>query len=589
MNRFTEASKQAVIDRMDAIAVVEDYLRLEKKSGRYWGLCPFHHEKTPSFSVDPDRKLYYCFGCHKGGTIVDFIMEMDKLKFGEAIESLAGRFGVELVYEAGSVPVDTEKKDRIEALEELYRRVAVTFHHLLMEKPDGEGAKRYIIERGFNINTVNRFRLGYAPADRSWLYRFLTKKGGFSESFLASSGLFSVKYPRSAFFSDRVMFPITNKYGGTVAFGGRILSGEGPKYINSPESELFKKGHNLFALDLAIPDIRKTRTVYLAEGYMDVIALHQAGIGNAVAPLGTAFTEDQAKLLKRWAEKVCLMLDTDAAGQNAAAKAILNCRKNGLNCAVVVPNRGECKDPADILQKYGNEALQKTVEYCISDFDYLLSQSKLLTAEKSRAVAFLFPYLSVLDSEVSRDDCIRIIADEFGIDPQAIQDDYRKEEVRGTRKTAVQTGEGEKIRMNGELCLMAAVFVHPELFKDLRGRLSADELDDPHAKDLYFILEDRFRNDLQDRSGDPGFLNGIEDGALRDFILRQNVSGAFSNPEKILKDGTARIKAKVLERKRQEIIRALHSSDLPGIRQEGLLAEKIHIDAELVRLKETSE
>ena len=301
MARITEASKQAVLNRLDAVAVMEDYLRLEKKSGRYWGLCPFHHEKTSSFTVDPDRKLYYCFGCHKGGDIISFIMEMDKLSYAETLERLARRFGIELAYEGGGdYRRDTGAEQHLEALAELYRRVAASFHHLLMEKPEGEAAKHYILDRGIHIETIKDFRLGYSPQDRSWLFGFLSKKGGFSQEFLAASGLFSKKYPKSAFFSGRLMFPITDRQGRTVAFGGRILSGDGPKYINSVETELFKKGRNLFALDCALPGIRSSKTAVLAEGYMDVLALHQAGVRNTVAPLGTAFTDEQARLLKCW-------------------------------------------------------------------------------------------------------------------------------------------------------------------------------------------------------------------------------------------------------------------------------------------------
>jgi DNA primase len=416
----------------------------------------------------------------------------------------------------------------------------------------------------------------------------LTKKGGFSEDFLASSGLFSPKYPRSAFFSDRLMFPITNKSGTTIAFGGRILAGEGPKYVNSSDSEIFKKGLNLFALDLAIPEIRRTKIVYLAEGYMDVIALHQAGITNAVAPLGTAFTEDQAKLLKRWADKVCLMLDGDEAGQIAAVKAILCCRKSGLDCAVVPFSPGESKDPADILQKNGSEALQKTAKCCINDFTYLLSRSRKLTADKSKGVAFLFPYLSVLDSEVARNDCIRVLADEFDIDHQAVLDDYRRNQSGiGPVKKGEQAGN-KQLRMNGELLLLSAVFVHPEFFKDLRAKFSVEDLDDPHAKELFIILEERFRRgtsvltDFADP--DPMLFDGVGED-LRDFIIRQNASGAFFNAEGILNDGIARVQEKVLERRRKEIIRFLHSPDLPGVRQEDLLAEKIHIDSEFLDLR----
>jgi len=600
MARFTEASKQAVIDSIDAAAVVGDYLRLERKSGRFWGLCPFHHEKTPSFTVDPDRKYYYCFGCHKGGSIVDFVMEMDKLSFPEAIEILAKRFGVSLVYEKGSGPSE-DRSGQLEALADLYRRVALSFHHILMEKPEGEAAKRYILGRGINADTIERFRLGYAPADRSWLYRFLSGKGGFSPEFLASTGLFSRKHPQTAFFSNRLMFPIGDKAGRTIAFGGRLLEGEGPKYVNSQESELFKKGRNLFALDLALPEIRRTKEVYLAEGYMDVIALHQGGIPNAVAPLGTAFTDDQAKLLHRWADKVCLMLDNDEAGQTAAVKAIFSCRKNGLDCVVV--NTADFfkgkeqipKDPAEILQKFGPESLKNSVKCCILDIDFVISRGRAFK-DTSQSVAFLFPYLDALDSEVARDTSVGVIADAFGVERRAVWDDYSR-----TRKPAQEKGDyagakpkaAKAFRAGDELYLLGAVFVNPGLFKVLRSALSPEDLEDPNARELFIILEDWYRQNTGGLSGDTfrleaepgleagGLLDMVPAGDLRDYILRQQASGAFANPEKLLSDGTARIKSKILERRRREIIRELRNSTLETAKQADLLAEKVHIDAEL--------
>jgi DNA primase len=624
---------------MDAVAVVEDYLRLEKRSGRYWGLCPFHQEKTPSFTVDPDRKLYYCFGCHKGGTIVDFIMEMDKLSYPEAIETLAKRFGVEIIYENnGDAPQKREHDSRIEDLAELYRKVSGSFHYLLTKKNEGQAALGYIISRGISIETIERFRLGYAPSNRTWLFQFLSGKG-YSESLLASSGLFSKKYPRYAFFSDKLMFPIGDRQGRTVAFGARLLPGpegsavEGPKYINSAESELYRKGQTLFAIDLAQAEIRKAKSVYLAEGYMDVIALHQAGIGNAVAPLGTAFTDDQAKLLRRWAETVYLIFDSDEAGQTATVKAILTCRRNGLSCSVVVPGVssggiGEgpgqknanppsfFKDPADILKELGPEALQKRVKCFIIDFEYLISRSRVLfdltgSEGKSRGAAFLFPYLEVLDSEVSRDTCVGAIADALGVDREAVLDDYRHFDYRrfdGSQNSSRQddrhagfprsfsgdrgqTGSPElkqrPLRMNDELYLLAAVFVNPGLFLQLRAKLSIEELDDPNAKELFIVLEEWFRND---GSADmDALLPEIRDGPLRDFIIRQSASGAFSRAEQLLADGITKVKRRGLERRRAEIVRELRVAAGTGRRDEELLTEKVHIDAELHRFKEATE
>jgi DNA primase len=609
MARFTEASKQAVFDKIDPVAVVEEYLRLEKKGGRYWGLCPFHHEKTPSFTVEPERKFYYCFGCGKGGSIVSFVMEMDKLSFPEAMEKLAKRFGVALVHESGGAGKTGEAEAKAEALAELYRRVSISFHHLLMKKSAGEGAKGYIMGRGIAADTIEQFRLGYAPADRSWLYGFLSGKGGFSEAFLASSGLFSKRFPKTDFFSHRLMFPIGDRNGRIIAFGGRLLDGDGPKYVNSPESEIFKKGRTLFALDLALPEIRRTKAVYLAEGYMDVIALHQGGISNAAAPLGTAFTDDQAKLLKRWADRVFLMLDNDEAGQNAAFKAVLCCRRNGLECSVInfrdyFKEKDEIpKDPAEILQKFGPEALKESVKCSIIDLDFVISRSRALKKEKSQAVAFLFPYLDALDSEVTRDASIGVIADSFGVERRAVWDDYQQKKGRAPGERLVASPEkagGRRFRAGDELYLLAGVFVNPDFFTTLRKTLSLEDLEDGNARELYIVLEEWYRRagafpaeDSVKSGANPGaladLLEMVQEGDLRDFIIRQGASGAFENIEKFLNDGMLRVKSKVLERRRREIIRELRNPALEALRQGDLLAEKIHIDAELNGLGSPSE
>ncbi|MDR3335398.1 MAG: DNA primase [Treponema sp.] len=600
MGYITKATIQEVTDKIDALAVVGDYVRIEKRSGRYLGLCPFHHEKTSSFSVNPDLKLYYCFGCGKGGTIINFIMEMDKLSFPETVELLAKRFGVPVVYEHGG-QLDTGMTKRIEEHAELYSRVAGSFHYVLMEKPEGRAAKAYIISRGLCNEMIDRFRLGYAPADRRWLFTFLSGKG-YSPEFLASSGLFSPKYPRSSFFADRLMFPIADRQGRTVAFGGRILGGEGPKYINSPESEGYKKGQTLFAIDLAQPEIRKTREVYIAEGYMDVIALHQAGITNAVAPLGTAFTDEQAKLLRRWADQVFLIFDADIAGQNAVVKAILTCRNNGLAAGVVVPGgdpaggkgapgQTRFKDPADILKEAGAEVLQKRVKYTINDFEYLMDRGRALfdvssSEGKARGVAFLFPYLQTLDSEVSRDACIGSIAAAFGVDRGAVADDYRKTALGNKSLEAVRPSPA--IRMNDELFLFAVVSIHQRLYPEVRSRLAIKEIEDPCAKDIFIALEECYAHD---ESGMDALLSRISAPHVRNFVIERGASNEFAvNPEQLVADGIKRVEQKRLERRLDEIVMKLRivkaEAGIGGETPlEDLLDEKMHIDAELRRLR----
>jgi DNA primase len=620
--RIAPSSIQEVNDRLDAIAVVGEYVRLEKRGGRYWGCCPFHQEKTPSFTVDPDRKMYYCFGCQQGGNIIKFVMEMDKAAFPEAVELLAKKAGVELVYEGGNDyegKKDTHKDD----LYVLYDRLAGSFHYLLMEKSEYGHAKRYILERGISEEMLARFRLGYAPGDRSWLFRFLSKKS-YSPELLALSGLFSAGSPQSAFFHDRLMFPIADRQGRTVAFGGRILSGDGPKYVNSRESDIYKKGSTLFAIDLAMNEIRRTKTAYLAEGYMDVIALHQAGITNAVAPLGTAFTDDQARLLKRWADRICLVFDADGAGQAAAVKAILNCRKNGLDCSVAVPGRqlpenredgAPLKDPADILKQFGPEILQKSVKCSINDFEYLINRACSLydtsgSEGKARAAAFLFPYAAALDSEVSREACLTGIADILEVERQAVFADYRRTRqnegpVRSPGEAAGEVRE-KPLRMNDELYLLTAVLVNQWLYPKLRSSLSIEELEDSGAKELFIALEEWFRNgntDVEDRSRaiPPDLLSRINGDALRNFVIEQGIKGAFSsNPELLVQDGIRQIKIKRLERRQGEIVMELRkrktgheggimsSPAFSTASPEDLLSEKVHIDAELLRFKGAS-
>jgi DNA primase len=486
-----------------------------------------------------------------------------------------------------------------------------------MKTGEGKAALDYVVNRGVGAELIERFRLGYTPRDRSWLFTFLTGKG-YSPEFLAASGLFSSKYPRSSFFSGRLMFPIADRQGRTVAFGGRFLalpgeedSGGSPKYINSLESGIYKKGQTLFAIDQAKAEIRRTREAYLAEGYMDVIALHQAGITNAVAPLGTAFTEDQARLLRHWADRVNLIFDADKAGQEAAVKAILTCRKNGLSAYVVVPGQGLSekgsspsffKDPADILKEMGAEALQKSAKCYISDFEYLVSRARVLfdlsgAEGKTKAVTFMFPYVEVMDSEVSKNTCIEDIADAFGVERQAVQADFKQYgridgPRRGMAPKDAPPPQAGPVRMNDELFLLTAVLANPEWYPKLRASLLSvlpiEKIDDPRAKELYIALEEWFRNDAP---GMDDLLARIQDEALRNFVIEQAASQAFSqNPELLFGESMKRIQQKRLERRQAEIIIEIGTQKRgdTGRGLDDLLAEKVYIDAELRRLKEAS-
>jgi DNA primase len=608
---------------MDAAAVVEDYIRLEKRGGRYWGRCPFHgggQERTPSFTVNQDQKLYYCFGCSKGGGIIDFVMEMDKISYPDAVKNLARKFGVEIVYERGAEgEADNGEAERSlrEQILELYRRTAVSFRHFLMERPEGKPALDYLLSRKISPAMIERFNLGYATANRDWLYQFLLGKG-YSDEFLDNSGLFSGNYKGKAFFSDRLMFPIADRHGHVVAFGGRALPSamqsdgkEPPKYINSRETGAYKKGQTLFALDLALPEIRRAKTVYVAEGYMDVIALHQAGVTNAVASCGTAFTDEQARLLRSWADTAILVFDSDEAGQKAASRAIIICRKNGLGCSLVLQdaNEGDQKDPADILQKFGEDHLKLSMNRVIIDLDYLIAKAKAqfdvaVPKGKAGALALLYPYLDALESKTERVACIEALADEMRVDRSAVDNDYERWRRSGDRRSDERRSDGAKdsdskevsgserpIRMNEELFLLMVVSVNMELYPEFRASIEMKEIEDACAKELFVALEECYINE---EIGTDAFLARINSGSLRNFVAERGISPEFRadakrDPKKLMEDGIKRVKEKQLRRRLSEINAEMRimerNQDNTGDDLRDLVDEKMQLDAEIRRLE----
>ena len=631
---ITKSSIQEVNDRIDTIAVITDYVNLEKRGGRWWGRCPFHaggQEKTPSFKVDPDLKRYHCFGCNKNGSVIDFIMEMDKITYPEAVKTLARKMGVELVFEEGKAGAAEAAHSNKDELFDLYKRTTVLFQHFLFEKPEGKAALNYLKDRGISQEMTEQFKLGFSPQDRNFLYGFLKKKG-YSDLFLSNSGLFSSRYNTMPMFSGRLMFPITDRQGRVAAFGGRAIPGilqrdgkEPPKYINSPETDIYKKSQILYAMDHALPLIRQNKTVLLAEGYIDVIALHQAGVSNAVAPLGTAFTGEQAALIHRWAEKAILFFDEDEAGQKAAYKAIITCRKNGLLCELININedvlketghdKNNFKDPADILLKFGSNILKKIMNCTINDLEYLIkcgiSLYKAKGGGKNRAAEFLFPYLEALDSEIERDDGIALISDAFMADRRAVQNDFKKWKIiqpknggylQHSKQPDLSAAAAEqRLSMNFEIYLLTVVAVNMTLYPEFRSALEIKEIDDPAAKELFVVMEECYIHDENDINS---LLDRIKNEQLRSFIATRGISEEFMGeadndsghgmpeasleiPRKLMEDGIKEIKKKNLLKRLDQISAEIRNcersaSDLSSIDE--LLAEKKILDLQLRNL-----
>ncbi len=341
----------------DIVDVISGYVDLKKKGADYFGLCPFHNEKTPSFSVSRNKQIYYCFGCHEGGNVLSFLMKYENLSFQEAMQVLADRAGIALPKQEMNA-AQKQAADRRAKLLEINKEAALYFHRLLLA-PEGKRALEYLKGRGLTDETIKHFGLGYSNKYSDDLYKYLKKKG-YADELLKDSGLITIDEKKGAYdkFWNRAMFPIMDAGSRVIGFGGRVMGEGEPKYLNSPETAIFEKSRNLYGLNFA----RRSRRpgFLLCEGYMDVIALHQAGFDNAVAALGTSFTSGHANLLRRYAQEVYLTFDSDEAGVRAALRAIPLLREVGLSARVV--DMQPHKDPDEFIGALGAEEYQKRID-----------------------------------------------------------------------------------------------------------------------------------------------------------------------------------------------------------------------------------
>lgn len=360
---FDDMLLEEIRQRNDIVDLISMYTDLKQSGNRFLGLCPFHKEKTPSFFVNRDDQLYYCFGCHEGGNIINFVEKVNNLDFIEAVKFLAERGGVVLPEENGEVSKEHQlKKD----IYEVNKASAIYFHNNLM---NDNAALKYLTDRGLDIKTIKNFGLGYSKSTYTDLYEHLKLKG-FSEWAMLKAGVISKKENKVYdFFRGRIVFPVIDLRGNVIAFSGRVMDDSLPKYLNTGETEVFKKRQNLFGLNLAKNS--KKDYILLAEGQMDVIALHKYGFNNAVASLGTAFCEEHAKLIKRYAKKVVICYDNDTAGKSATNKAADFLIAEGVFVNVAILKGG--KDPDEILKKSGEEYFSNLIKNAPTYMEYLLN------------------------------------------------------------------------------------------------------------------------------------------------------------------------------------------------------------------------
>ena len=363
---FEEEFLNEVKEKNDIVDVVSSYVNLRRSGNRYLGLCPFHSEKTPSFFVNPAMQLYHCFGCGAGGTVIHFIEHIENLDFVEAVKFLAQRAGIPLPDEKDEVSEYSRLKRNIREM----NKIAGRTYFRCLNSEMGREALSYLRSRALSDDTIKTFGLGYAPNDWTFMYRTL-KQNGFSDEDIVKSGLCLSKNGRIFdFFRDRVIFPVMDLRGNVIAFGGRVMGDGLPKYLNTGETPIFSKRQNLFNLNYAKNSSEDY--IILAEGYMDVIALHQAGFQNAVAALGTAFGDDHSRLLKRFTNRVIVSFDSDGAGQKALQRSLEIFKKDGLKVRILKIQGA--KDPDELIRKQGPEAFGEAIRTAMGEVEYELSR-----------------------------------------------------------------------------------------------------------------------------------------------------------------------------------------------------------------------
>lgn len=430
-NKFNEVVL-AVKRQVSIVNIIGGYIALKKKGNKFWGCCPFHNEKTASFTVSEEKGFFYCFGCHAGGDAISFLMRIRQMTFPEVIKDLAEQFNIPLPQEANSFA--QEKVDAVAMTMLEANKQALEFYQTVLkqQQPLSEAARKYLSGRGIGLDIISKFSLGLSTENWQDLYHHL-QKSGFADALLQQVGLVGQAQSGRIYdkFRQRIIIPIFNTKGEVIAFGGRVLaSQDNPKYLNSQETKVFNKRKTLYALNVAQTEIKKQGFSILVEGYMDAISMHTYGFSNTVASLGTAFSMEQARLLGRYSRKVLMAYDNDSAGIQATIRAIDIARENFLQVRVVL--LAPAKDPDEFLQKYGPHELQKRINNSIDAVEYQIEQTIKLNQknnslqEKVEILAKVLEFVKKCENSLEIDSYLQTIASGLLIDMAIVKTEYNK-------------------------------------------------------------------------------------------------------------------------------------------------------------------
>lgn len=564
MAKIPEFTIEKIKDSNDIVDVVASYLPLKKKGGNYWARCPFHDEKTASFSVSPSKQIYHCFGCGVGGNVLNFVMEYEKLSFIEAVKQLAERANIPLEFEE----VSPQEQSDTGKLRDIHIRAIELFHQELF-KPSGKTALDYLLSRGLTEETIRTFRLGYSPD--SWDYLISKLANDFPADLLMKSGLFVRSEKDNRLFDrfrGRVMFPVYDDRGNAVGFGGRLMKDDknDAKYLNSPETPIYNKRKILYGLNITRETIRKEKKAIIVEGYMDFLQLYQHGYINVVAGSGTAFTDEHARLLRRFADEAVLCYDSDNAGQKAAVRTGFSVSSQKLECRVLVLPEGE--DPDSYLRKEGAEGFFKKEASALPFFEFLRQyyQPVQMSAKiKSDTIMQLMEELRAFSDPVYREMFAREIAKLFLVDEQTLLNQLNRQNRPASRgeknifmgekpKQFKDQGEAAEyyllqLLVNGDITVRKAGlrYLSPVLFKH------------PFLKQVLEVVLKALEKNISIEAGH--IPDKIDDTRVRSFTIKLIMEEQnLKNQEKIFVESLKQIEMQMLKDEYNELTEQLRSA-----------------------------
>lgn len=568
---------EAIRSANDIVDIVNEYVTLERKGAYFFGLCPFHAEKSPSFSVSPSKQIFYCFGCGKGGNVLQFVMNVEALDFKDSIKLLAEKAKIQLP--ENSRPEDEEKEKQKLLLEEINREAARFFFKNLTGE-HGKQTLMYLENRKISPKTIKSFGLGFSPKGYDNLYKHLSNLG-YKDEILFKSGLIikSKNNYNIDRFRERLMFPIFDIRGRIIGFGGRVLDNSMPKYMNSPETPLYSKGRQLYAMNFAKHSCKER--VLIVEGYMDVISLHQAGFTNVVAALGTALTENQGRLLKKYTDEIIICFDADSAGQAATMKGLD--LLDSLGCKVKVLTVPDGKDPDEFIKNHGQEAFQTLINNSATLADYKLKKAKdtVNTDSMEGKISFLdkaSDILSKMDSQIERELYMNKISAEYGITQEALMTEVIKKAKKSieikNKKTNLRLKSNEtkplqksSVLEKNEKLLLCMLSIDNNSYKVIKDNISADDFSSEELRKIAGSLFEKLKNNIDFHAAD--LLNLANPSLSSEFAKIIHGDCAYEDISIAVLDIIRRIEIDKLETRKQLLLDQIVNYDKTNLNIEG--------------------